>query len=60
MSALVAIVIPNIIIGLVQLLLFVKLFRTYETLIEISANYLKQLTETCIDVIKKMQESPRS
>lgn len=58
-AALLLIVVPNIILGLILLLMFIKVYRTTITMHEITAEYIKQLTDTCIDVIKKMEENYR-
>lgn len=51
------IAIPNIILGFILLLIFVKAYRKTIIMHEITAEYIKKLTETCIDVIKKIEEN---
>ncbi len=51
------IAIPNIILGFILLLIFAKVYRKTITDHEITAEYIKKLTETCIDVIKKIEEN---
>ena len=53
------IAIPNIILGFILLLIFAKVYRKTIAMHEATAEYIKKLTETCIDVIKKIEEDYR-
>ncbi len=57
---LLATIIINVIIGFIQLMLFVKVYRTTDALTKISAEYLEKVTLTSIDVIKKTEQSHQS
>lgn len=59
LATMLIIAIPNIVIGFIQLFLFVKTYRTTKAMHEMTAEYLKQVAETCIDVIKKTREDHR-
>ncbi len=53
-------IIINIIMGFIQLLLFVKVYKTTDALTKISAEYLEKMTLTGIAAIKKMEQSHMS
>lgn len=55
-DALLLIVMSSIIVGCVQLFIFYKVYKAMNAMNEETARYLKELTETCIDLIVKAAE----
>lgn len=53
LSYLLLIVVSSIIVGCVQLFIFYKVYKAMNAINEETARYLKELTETSIDLIKK-------
>ncbi len=50
------IVILSIIVDMIQLLIFYKVYKTMDAMNQETARHLKELTETSIDLIKEAAE----
>lgn len=56
LATLLIIIIPSIGINFISLFFLIKVLHAAEKQLDITADYLKQVTFTSIDIIKKMQE----
>lgn len=56
-GALLLIVISSITIDFIQLLIFYKVYKTMDAMNQETARYLKEVTETSIDLIKKASQN---